>query len=139
MKKLLVILSVLFATVLTVNLATAAADIEVNTPAISAIQSSMQARHSKLGGFYSSGAVGLTKDGLIAVRDANSVPLAQRQAVNNLVKEENTDRSALYKEIATANGHPEWMEEIRNTFAQRWIQKAQAGWYYQDGSAWVKK
>ena len=139
MKKLLVVFSVLFATVLTVNLATAAADLEVNTPAISAIQSGMQARHSKLGGFYSSGAVGLTKDGLIAVRDANSVPLAQRQAVNNLVKEENADRSALYKEIATANGHPEWMEEIRNTFAQRWIQKAQAGWYYQDGSAWVKK
>ena len=36
MKKLLVVFSVLFATVLTVNLATAAADLEVNTPAISA-------------------------------------------------------------------------------------------------------
>ena len=139
MKKLLVVLSVLFVSMLSLNLATAAADLEINTPAISTVKSSMQARHAKLAGFYNSGAIGLTKDGLIAVRDANVVPLAQRQALNNLVKEEIADRNALYKEIAAANGHPEWMEEIRGTFAQRWIQKAQPGWHYQDAGAWVKK
>ncbi len=139
MKKLLVVFSVLFISMLTLNVATAAADLEINTPAISAVQSSMQARHAKLAGFYNGGAIGLTKDGLIAVRDANVVPLAQRQALNNLVKEENADRNALYKEIAVANGQPEWAEEIRGTFAQRWIQKSQPGWYYQEGGAWVKK
>ena len=43
--------------------ALAAADLEINTPAIAALQSGMQARHNKLAGFYASGAVGLTRDG----------------------------------------------------------------------------
>jgi len=117
----------------------AAADLEINTPAIAALQSSMQARYSQLAGYYASGAVGLTRDGLIAVHDANAVPLAQRQGVNALVAAENKDRNALYKEIATANSHPEWEPEIRSTFAQRWIEKAKSGWWYQDGSGWAKK
>ncbi|MCB5189417.1 YdbL family protein [Methylobacillus arboreus] len=116
-----------------------AADMEINTPAIANIKSNMQARHGQLAGFYASGAVGFTRDGLIAVRDANAVPLAQRQNLNALVAAENNDRNALYKEIANANSHPEWEAEVRSTFAQRWIQKAPAGWYYQDGSGWVKK
>jgi uncharacterized protein YdbL (DUF1318 family) len=116
------------------------ADLEINTPAIASLKRSMQERHAQLEGFYASGAVGLTRDGLIAVRDAAAVPLAQRQAVNSLVAAENQDRRALYKEIARANGHPEWEEEVRSTFAQRWIQKAAPGWWYQNGSgAWVRK
>jgi len=127
------------AALLTAPAALAAADLEINTPAISALQSSMQARYTQLAGYYASGAVGLTRDGLVAVHDANAVPLAQRQGVNGLVAAENKDRNALYKEIATANGHPEWESEIRSTFAQRWIQKAQSGWWYQDAGGWVKK
>ncbi len=118
----------------------AGADLEINTPAIAALKGSMQARHNQLAPFYANGAVGLTRDGLVAVRDANAVPLAQRQSVNSLVSAENGDRNALYKEIAVANGHPEWENEVRNTFAQRWVQKAQGSWWYQDaGGGWAKK
>jgi uncharacterized protein YdbL (DUF1318 family) len=117
----------------------AAADLEVNTPGLNAIKQSMQARHAQLAGHYASGAVGLTADGLIAVRDAGAVPLAQRQAVNALVAAENQDRSALYAEIANANGHPEWQAEIRSTFAQRWIQRAQSGWWVQSDGGWKQK
>lgn len=131
---LLVVTSVFFS-----QLVQAAADLEINTPAIAAIQSSMQARHAKLAGFYASGAIGLTKDGLIATKDASAVALKDRQSLNSLVSAENNDRNALYKEIAAANGHPEWEAEIRNTFAQRWVQKAQSGWWYQDASGWVKR
>ncbi|MBZ0095831.1 MAG: YdbL family protein [Sulfuricella sp.] len=121
-------------------LALAAADLEINTPAISSLKMTMQQRHDQLAGHYASGAVGLTRNGLIAVRDAALVPLAQRQAVNGLVAAENQDRQALYREIARANGHPEWEEEIRATFAQRWVQKAAPGWWYQNQSgAWVRK
>lgn len=131
---------VFFCGLLLPNYLLAAADLEINTPAIAALQSSMQARHAQLAGHYASGAVGLTKDGLVALRDANAVPLKDRQAVNSLVAAENKDRSALYKEIASANGHPEWESEVRNTFAQRWVQKAQGGWWYQDaGGGWAKK
>jgi hypothetical protein len=119
--------------------ALAQADIEVNTPGVAALKQSMQARHAQLAGFYASGAVGLTADGMVALRDANAVPLASRQAVNGLVAAENQDRNALYAEIARANGHPEWEQEIRGTFAQRWVQRAQPGWWVQTGGGWKQK
>ena len=116
------------------------ANIEIDTPAIASLKRSMQQRHHQLEAHYASGAVGLTHDGLIAMRDANAVPLAARQSVNGLISAENQDRNALYREIARANGHPEWEADIRSTFGQRWIQLARPGWWYQSTSgAWVKK
>ena len=82
----------------------------------------------------------MTNDGLIKVRDLNAVALRDRKTVKTLVADENRDRSALYREIASANGHPEWEADIRKTFAQRWIANAPAGWWYQDaGGNWKKK
>lgn len=117
----------------------AAPDLEANTPAIAAIKTSMQTRHAQMQSFYASGAIGLTQDGYIAVKDASAVPLSQRGGLAGLVKEENSDRTRLYKEIAAANGHPEWQGEIQSTFAGRWIDKSQAGWFYQKDGAWIKK
>jgi uncharacterized protein len=118
----------------------AAADIEIATPAIEGIEHSMQQRYNQLGSHYDSGAVGLTRDGLVVMRDANAVSLAARQSVNALIAAENQDRKELYREIARANNHPEWEEDIRGIFARRWIQNAKSGWWYQkpDGS-WSKK
>jgi uncharacterized protein YdbL (DUF1318 family) len=138
MNKIWIVLSLMMS-FLWVNVAVAAADLEVNTPAIATIKSSMQTRHSNLAPFYSSGVVGLTQDGKIAVKDASAVPLKDRGAVNSLVSAENTDRTNLYQEIANANGHPEWQADIQSTFASRWVDKAQAGWFYQHAGAWVKK
>ena len=87
--------------------AQAEADLDVATPAISALKNSMQARHAQLAAHFASGAVGLTKDGLIALRDITAVPLKDRQGINALVAAENDDRVALYKEIAAGNGHPD--------------------------------
>ena len=117
----------------------AAPDLEINTPAIIAIKASMTARHSQLLPHYNSGAVGLTGDAFIAVKDATAVPLKDRGGINSLVSAENADRAKLYKEIAVGNGHPEWEGDVKQTFAGRWIDKAQAGWHYQSGGAWVKK
>jgi uncharacterized protein YdbL (DUF1318 family) len=114
-------------------------NLEINTPAIAALQQSMQQRHSQLGPLYASGAVGLAADGTVALRDASSVPLAQRGQANALIAAENADRAALYREIARANGHPEWESDVRKTFAQRWIDRAQAGWWVQAPGGWKKK
>lgn len=138
MKKILLGL-MLLVTLIGSQFVAAAADLEVNTPAISAIKNSMQSRHAQLAPFYTSGAIGLTKDGLIAVKDANAVPLAQRGGLTSLVKDENADRTKLYKEIAVANGHPEWQVEIQSTFAGRWIDKAQSGWWVQGAAGWTQK
>jgi uncharacterized protein YdbL (DUF1318 family) len=127
-------LSVLFAVT-----AQAAADLDVNTPAVAAVKASMQNRHGQLLPHYQSGAVGLTAEGFVAVKDASLVPLSQRGALAALVKEENMDRLQLYHGIAVANGHPEWEGEIQHTFALRWIDKAQPGWLVQRDGQWVKK
>lgn len=112
----------------------ASADINIDTPAIRTLRARMQQRQSSLAPFYASGAVGFGRDGDLAVRDQAAVPLADRNRVKKLVQDENADRARLYREIATANGHPEWADDVRRTFAQVWIEEARRGWWYQDGS-----
>lgn len=119
--------------------ASAQGNLEIDTPAIGALKSSMQQRHAQLAPLYASGAVGQAADGTIALRQAALVPLSQRGQVATLVAAENADRSALYREIARANGHPEWESEVRKTFAQRWADRAQPGWWVQKGGSWVQK
>jgi uncharacterized protein YdbL (DUF1318 family) len=120
--------------------AQAQANLNVDTPAVRQLTESMEARHAQLKKYYDAGSVGLTRDGLVQVRDQNLVPLPERNSVRKLVAEENADRTNLYREIAAANGHPEWEADIRTTFAERWSTKAAAGWYYQDATGtWKQK
>ncbi|HKE95629.1 MAG TPA: YdbL family protein [Povalibacter sp.] len=116
------------------------ADLNISTPAIRQLTQSMGARNAQLRQHYDSGAIGLTRDGLIEIRDQNLIPLPERNGVRRLVADENADRSNLYREIASANGHPEWEADIRKTFAERWISKASPGWFVQDSSgAWQRR
>jgi uncharacterized protein YdbL (DUF1318 family) len=118
----------------------AQADIDISSPAIRALTASMKGRAGQLEPFFGSGAIGLTPDGLVEVRDANAVPLADRNKLRKLVADDNADRNSLYREIASANGHPEWEADIRSTFAERWIANARAGWHYKSKSGdWTKK
>ena len=114
--------------------ANAQADLNIATPVVKQLTASMEARHAQLKKYYESGAVGLTRDGLIEVRDQNLIALPERNATRKLVADENADRANLYREIANANGHPEWETDIRKTFAERWIERASSGWYVQDSS-----
>lgn len=116
-------------------------DISIRTPAIQAIQDRMAARfQDSLQAHFDSGALGFGKDGLIALRDPSKVALKDRVAVNQLLAEDNRDRKAVYREIAVANGHPEWEEQIRETFARQWIASAHGGWWYQAGDgSWKQK
>jgi uncharacterized protein len=116
------------------------ADFDIETPEIRALTASMNARHRQLKPSYDSGAIGLTADGLVDIRDRNLVPLAERNAIRQLVDAENRDRNALYKAIALANGHPEWEADIRKTFAQRWVSRAESGWWYRTAAgSWEQK
>jgi uncharacterized protein YdbL (DUF1318 family) len=138
MNKLLKYFLVLMTLVAALN-ANAAADLQVHTPTVDALKASMHARHEQLFVYLDSGAVGLSMDGMIELRDAGSAPIAARQSLNALIAAENQDRDALYSEIANANGHPEWKAEIRSTFAQRWIQRAHSGWWVMTNNGWTQK
>lgn len=120
--------------------AAAEPNIDIQSPAIQNITRGMEQRHGSLAPHYASGAIGMTRDGQIAVRDLNAVPLRDRSRVQQLVADENRDRNALYAEIARANGHPEWEAQIRATFARRWVDNAPGGWWFQNAQgAWQKK
>jgi len=133
--------NVLNALVPAANAQDADAALNVSSPAVTRIKQSMAARFGELEKFFASGAVGLTKDGLIEVRDLNAVALPDRATVKRLVAEDNADRAQLYTEIAKASNHPEWEGDIKKSFARRWVATgAKPGWYYQDDSgAWKQK
>lgn len=115
-------------------------DFNIQTPAIRAIQTRMEQRFDgELRPHFDSGALGFGEDGLVVVRDAAAIALKDRVPVNTAVADENRDRKAVYREIAVANGHPEWEGQIRSVFAKQWVDSARSGWWYQRGGAWKQK
>ena len=125
----------------TANAAEAQPDLDIHTPAIDATMARMRNRYkSTLKPLLGSGAIGFTHDGDVGVHDVAKIPLSERAQANQAVAAENADRAELYKQIAVANGHPEWASRMREAFAQRWIAMARPGWYYQNASgSWQKK
>ena len=116
-------------------------EIEINTPQINAIKARMADRQRQhLNSLFDAGAIGFSNDGLVTIRDRSAVPLSERRQIENVVADENRDRKAVYREIAVANGHPEWEQKIQETFAREWVRNARPGWYYQEaGGGWRQK
>jgi uncharacterized protein YdbL (DUF1318 family) len=131
----------LYALVPAANAQDADAALNVSSPAVTRIRQSMTARFGEMEKFFASGAIGLTKDGMVDVRDLNAVALPDRATVKRLVSEDNADRAQLYTEIAKASNHPEWEADIKKSFAKRWVATgAKPGWYYQgDDGSWKQK
>ena len=117
------------------------AEIDINTPQINAIKARMaQRQRESLNALFDAGAIGFSNNGLVLIRDRGAVPLSERRSLESVVADENRDREAVYREIAVANGHPEWEADIQKTFARQWVENARPGWYYQDASgAWQQK
>ncbi len=116
-----------------------AADLAIDSAEIRQLRAAMESRFAGLQPLYAAGFIGIKADGLLAVRDIDSVPLKDRNQVNKLIAAENADRQSLYQAIANANGHPEWAAQIKSTFAGRWLSNAQAGWWYQSSGSWKQK
>ena len=117
------------------------AEIDINTPQINAIKTRMaQRQRQHLDSMFEAGAIGFSSNGLITIRDRSAVPLSERRSLESVVADENRDRKAVYREIAVANGHPEWESDIQATFAKQWVRNARRGWHYQDSNgAWRQK
>ena len=120
--------------------AQSAPDISIKTPAIQEIQARMEARfNGTLRAAFDAGALGFGSDGMIVVHDASKLGLKDRVAINQAVADDNRDRKAVYREVAVANGHPEWEAQIRDVFARQWIASARPGWWYQSAGTWQQK
>ncbi len=117
------------------------ANINISTPAIRALKSSIRTRAYALKPFMDRGNIGIGRDGLLVVRNRRGLNLREKAALTRLVKAENRDRMALYREIAKANNYtPDRVEDIKRLFARAWKNKAKKGWWVQkaDGT-WQRK
>lgn len=120
--------------------APAETNLNVNTPASTALRASLKARHEALRPYLDSGAIGIGVDGRLAVHDPAAAPLSERQKLQSLMSAENADWTALFREVASANGHPEWEAQVRDAFTKRRLERApQHGWWVQGPNGWVKK
>jgi uncharacterized protein YdbL (DUF1318 family) len=118
----------------------AEADLSIDSPEIRKLRAAMEKRFASLLPNYRAGYIGIKADGFLTVREGANIPLKDRNQVSKLVAAENKDRQSLYQAIANANGHPEWLGQIKTTFAARWIGNAQPGWWVQSSNgSWKQK
>lgn len=115
-------------------------DINVSTAAIRTLKQQMKTRSDQLKPYLDQGRLGIDKEGMLAVRSLDGVPLRDQATVRRLVEAENHDRETLYQEIAKANNFgADRVPDIRKIFAETWIQKAEKGWPVQKSNgAWTK-
>lgn len=114
---------------------------EVTNPAIRAIIGSRAARLAELARFKKQKVIGENNQGLVVARQLTDLALRDRAAVQRLIKAENADREALYREIAAVkNVDLAQLGRIRETYAKTLRDKARAGDPVQqpDGS-WIEK
>ncbi len=114
-------------------------DIKTDSPSINAIKKSLSDRFVLIKAQLDAGFAGLTHDGLVAMRV--QPPLAEaRQALEQLIADDNKDRETLIREIARANGRSDWEDNLRAIFAERWRAHAQSGWWLRARNGeWARK
>ncbi|MEZ5497375.1 MAG: DUF1318 domain-containing protein [Gammaproteobacteria bacterium] len=124
-----------------ISSAHAEVNINISSPAIVEITDRMKQRFDEsLQAYLDTAIIGFTNEGFIDILATDSLGLKDRQQLKKLVADENRDRKALYRELAVANGHADWEEEITNVFIRLWKEKAHSGWKYQDAEGvWQTK
>ena len=116
-------------------------DLNLTTPAIRKMIDSMKARNTEIMQFKDKGVIGETNDGILAIRDMNGLGGEEIRTVKRLLRAENKDREALYKELAVANKiDPADIDRIKAVFAKTRISKAKPGhWYHDENGNWTQK
>ncbi|GAX62638.1 hypothetical protein SCALIN_C38_0001 [Candidatus Scalindua japonica] len=116
-------------------------DLNLTTPVIRKLIDSMKARNAKIMEFKEKGAIGETNDGMLAIREMGGLGGEGIRTVKRLVRAENNDREALYKELATANKIAlSDVGKIKAVFAKTLKQKARPGhWHHDENGNWTQK
>ena len=124
-----------------ISSAHAQVNINISSPAIVDITSRMKSRYeSNLKAYLETGVIGFSNQGFIEILNAKLLGLKERQKAKKYVADENRDRKALYRELAVANGHPDWEDSIQSVFVKTWKDQAHVGWKYQDADGvWQTK
>jgi uncharacterized protein len=116
-------------------------DINISTPAIRNIRSSIEGRFPQLVPYYNGGNVGITNRGYLEIRNQGGLDIGAVGSLRGLVDADNGDRRRLYQEIASANGlGGDTIPQIERLFADSWQNQARPGWWIQRGDGtWVSR
>ncbi len=116
-------------------------DLNLTTPAIRKLVDSMKARNTAIMQFKDKGSIGESSDGMLAIRDMDGLGGEEIRTVNRLLRAENNDREALYKELAAANKiDPADIDKVKSIFAKTLKSKAKPGhWYHDEKGNWTQK
>ncbi len=116
-------------------------DINISSPAIRSIRTSIEQRFIRLKPFYDGKNIGITNRGYIEIRNMAGLDIKATSDLKGLIDAENFDRRKLYNEIAVANNFSsEAVPEIERQFAVSWREQASPGWWIQkDDGSWVNK
>ncbi|MFB3785538.1 MAG: DUF1318 domain-containing protein [bacterium] len=108
-------------------------DINIKSPVIIKIIESRTKRYKEIEPYMDKGVLGETLNGYLAIRDKTGLPLKELNAVKKLMDAENAERTALYKEILTANKvelNKENTEKVEKLFAEAIREKMKVGHWY---------
>ena len=114
----------------------------ITNPAIRAIIDSRAKRLEALNRYKTMGVLGEARTALVEIRDLARVSdLRERANVQRLVRDENSDRQQLFKEVAAATGvDPSQIERIQETYAETLRDKARPGdWIQSPDGEWLQK
>ncbi len=116
-------------------------DLNLTTPAIRKLVDSMKARNTAIMQFKDKGTLGETNDGMLAIRKMDGLGGEEIRTVKRLLRAENNDREALYKELAAANKiDPADIGKVKSIFAKTLKSKAKPGhWHHDEKGKWVQK
>jgi uncharacterized protein YdbL (DUF1318 family) len=116
-------------------------DLNLTTPAIRKLVDSMKARNTEIMQFKGKGAIGETNDGMLAIRKMDGLGGEEIRTAKRLLRAENNDREALYKELAAANKISlSDVGKIKTVFAKTLKAKARPGhWYQEEKGKWTQK
>ncbi len=116
-------------------------DLNLTTPVIRKLIASMKSRNAAIMKFKGKGAIGEKNDGMLATRKMDGLGGEEIRTIKRLLRAENNDREALYKELATANKIDlADIDKVKTIFAKTLKSKAKPGHWYQDEKGnWTQK
>ena len=116
-------------------------NLNLTTPVIRKLIDSMKSRNAKIMQFKDKGAIGETNDGMLSIREMDGLGGEEIRTVKRLLRAENNDREALYKELTAANKiDPADIDKVKSIFARTLKSKAKPGhWYHDEKGNWTQK
>ena len=104
------------------------------------IQARQKNRLSEIDKYKVKGFLGETEDGMLVLRNAESLKGLMKKKVMQLLNEENMDRQELYTEVADSNSlAPAQGGTLKKSFARSFQAASPRGTWIQTGGSWKQK